>query len=215
MKSVMSRASSWVMVNFYVPVPQKCSLKKNLDPYTTSFALILKNMISKRNFLSTMAILGVIFGLGGIIIDRQRDTFLKNFYELVPRIHLHPSSWRMHPEKMSESKAFVFFCWTLNILGRLIWELPMMALFWGKLLADQKCCLYGGELPRVLAPLAGFEAFVLQKKISNRHSSHTKTAKMSDQSKKTIQFFRNFDMSSPHKTPSLFHPEKQPEPKKT
>lgn len=163
-------------------------------------------MISKRNFLSTMAILGVIFGFGGIRIDQQRDTFLKNFYELVPRIHLHPSSWRMHPEKMSESKAFVFFCWTLNILGRLIWELPMMVLFWGELLVGQKCCLYGGELPMVLAPLAKFEAFVLQKKISNLNSSHTQTAKMSDQSTKnniTLEKFRHF---SPPQNTQPFSP---------
>ena len=52
----------------------------------------------------------------------------------------------------------------------------MMVLFWGELLAGQKCCLYGGERPMVLAPLARFEAFVLKK-----HSSHAKTAKMDDQ----------------------------------
>lgn len=146
-----------------------------------------------------MAILGVIFGFGGIIIDQQRDTFLKNFYELVPRIHLHPSSWWMHREKMSESKAFVFFCWTLNILGRLIWELPMMALFWGELLAGEKCCLYGGQTPNGFGTVGMIWSIRTPKekvKLSNRHSSHTQTAKMSDQSKKTIYIYSFWEIST-------------------
>lgn len=63
MKSVMSRASSWVMVNFYLYL-----IRHQLRFYmihSWKLTWILKNMISKRNFPSTMAILGVIFGLWG------------------------------------------------------------------------------------------------------------------------------------------------------
>ena len=207
----------------FLPVPQNAPLRKtwtHTPPASLLHDTFLKTNVDpkkhdfEKEFPFNDGDFEYHFWFWGNHMDQQRDTFLKNFYELVPRIHLHPSSWRMHPEKMSESKAFVFFCWTLNILGRLIWELPMI-LFLGELLAGQKCCLYGGELPMVLAPFAGFEAFVLQKKISNRHSSHTKTVINGWPIKNNITFekFRHF--FSPPKTPGLFHPEKQPELKKT
>ena len=102
----------------------------------------------------------------------------------------------------------LWFCWTLNMLGRLIWELPYNGSFLGGAFGGSKMLSLWGWTPHGFGTIGRIWSIRTPKE--NFQPTQKQQRCLTNQ--KTIQLFRNLDISPPQNT-QPFSPREQPEQK--